>query len=177
MPLIGYNYGAGTNSRISETVRKAILAGILWGIMCAILALTIPGPLMSMFRSGDEFLRIGAIGLAFYSINYILIGPGTVLRSFFQGIGKGIPSLVLSVGGTLFIFIPLLIMLPKYMGVSGLFAAAPVGSTITTIIGVVWMMREYKKLGISFWPKRKKKAAPTVRVVEFAEPDGEGEAD
>jgi putative MATE family efflux protein len=149
IPLIGYNFGADNNNRTSEIISKTMLVSLVWGLLCAVLALTIPKQVLSIFNIDTEFIRIGTTALVFWGIYCLVDGPQRIMRAFFQGTGNGIPLFVVSIGGEL-LLLPLAIVLMKIIDANGLFLAIPACAIIITAILVIWMRFDYKKLKLKF---------------------------
>ena len=80
---------------------------------------------------------------------YPLLGPQTVSITFFQAIGKGLPSLFLSALRQFILYVPLLFLLPRFFGLAGIWTATPVADLLAFTITLALVIREFRIHGIS----------------------------
>lgn len=161
MPVIGYNYGARQKNRVGEIIFKTAASGSLWTLLCWLAIMLFPAQVMSIFSGESEFLVEGTQAIRVYSLAYFTLGLRMVPGLLFQGIGKGLPATVLTgAQNIVFLLIPVLI-LPRYFGLTGLWAAFPVADILALIFGQVWMNIILKRQGISFfrWKNRPNEAS------------------
>ena len=95
-PLVGYNYGAREHGRVSRLYNLTL--GLSAGIMAigTLLCLTIAGPLMGLFTSNPETIAIGQTALRIICLGFIVSAVSTTSSGALEGLGKGVPSLVIS---------------------------------------------------------------------------------
>lgn len=150
LPLIGYNFGAGKTKRITELILKAASSGIIWSGFCWVMIMLFPGQILSAFNFDPTFLDEGINGVRLYFICIFILGVQMIPGFFFQGIGKGFPATILSGARHFFFLLPSILLLPRFIGVTGLWIAFPIADAMTFIVGLVWIIIEYRKQGISF---------------------------
>ena len=148
LPLVGYNYGAGKHNRVGEVVVKAGLLSIAWGIMCAAISLLLPRQVMSIFNSNPAFLDTGQRAMVIFALSFFSIGLQSVLGSFFQGLGRGMASLVLASSRQVIFLLPALLILPRYFGLTGLWTSFPAADTLAITLCLIWTIFECRHLGI-----------------------------
>jgi len=147
-PVISYNYGAGKTTRVAEVMRKMAASGSLWTTACWLAIMLFPTQIMSFFSGDSAFLEEGATAIRLFSLLWFALGLQLTPTFFFQGIGKGLPATVLTGAQNLvFLMLPVLI-LPRVFGITGLWAAFPVGDLLALGAGVVWMGLEFRSQGI-----------------------------
>lgn len=73
-----------------------------------------------------------------------------ILSFFFQGIGKGLPSLVLASARQIIFLFPALLFLPRMFGVTGLWAAFPIADGLSFVLTIVWTGMEFRRQGMHF---------------------------
>ena len=78
------------------------------------------------------------------------IGIQMILSFFFQGIGKGVPSMVLASARQIIFLLPSLLILPRMFGLTGLWVAFPVADALSIILTLIWTNVEFRKQGIRF---------------------------
>lgn len=77
---------------------------------------------------------------------FFIYGPPMSTASFFQAIGKPVKSLLISLSRQAFFLIPLALILSNFFGLDGALAAAPIADTLTLLLAVILVVREFK-----FW--------------------------
>ncbi len=163
LPLVGYNYGAGFKQRVGEVVSKAGMLALIWGIMCTILAELIPRSLISMFNSDPVFLQIGTRAMRLFAIAFFTAGLQIMLSSFFQGLGRGIASLILASARQVIFLVPAIFILPRFFGETGFWLSFPTSDLCAITVTLIWTIFEYRRLGIRFrlrYPKNEDTAQP-----------------
>ncbi|MDD5082729.1 MAG: MATE family efflux transporter, partial [Dehalococcoidales bacterium] len=150
LPLVGYNYGAKKKDRVGEVVIKAGITGFTWGVLCWVVAMLFATQVMSIFSTAPDFLAAAVPALRIYALGYFTVGLQTILSFFFQGIGKALPSLVVTSSRQLIFLIPSILIFPRLFGLTGLWVAYPVADTLSLLLTVVWLSVEFRHQGIPF---------------------------
>ncbi len=146
-PSIGFNYGAKKYDR----VRRAYLLAIQWNFAVSavgfVLFQFLPGPIISIFGSGDELYFEFSILLMRTFLFMVLVNGVQLLSSnFFTAIGKALKGLLLSLTRQVFFLIPLILILPLKLGIFGVLLAGPIADFIAFVVSVVLVRREFKNL-------------------------------
>lgn len=148
LPLVGYNFGAKQKDRVGEVVIKAGLTGFIWGLLWWLIFMLFSPQVMSIFNTDLLFLSEGTPALRIYVLLFFAVGFQAVLTFFFQGIGKGFPSLVVASSRGLIFLVPALLILPRLFGLVGLWVAFPVADALSIMLTLVWTVIEFRKQGI-----------------------------
>lgn len=145
-PLIGYNYGAKKNKRVKQTVKYA--TNIATIIMCLgwLVIQIAPQLLISIFNRDEALLGIASNGMRIYLFMMPIIGFQIISSNYFQSIGKANISIFLSLLRQVLLLIPALIILPKFLGLTGVWLAGPVSDLLSAIITGVIFFLSVKKL-------------------------------
>ncbi len=147
-PIIGYNYGAGKNDRVKETLKKVLGLSIIVSTIGFILFQTIPDKLIAIFGSGDEkYIEFACLAFRTYLMLCIFNGVQIPSGIFFQAIGKSVISAILSVSRQIVLLIPAMIILGNIFGVHGVLSAGPIADGIAFMIAFILIIREVRKLG------------------------------
>jgi len=150
LPLVGYNFGAKQKERVGEIVIKAGLVGFSWGLLWWLVFMLFSPQVMSVFNTDPRFLLEGTQALRIFVLLFFAVGLQMVVTFFFQGIGKGLPSLVLASARQVIFLIPGLLILPRMFGLTGLWVAFPVADALSIILTLTWTSIEFRRQGISF---------------------------
>lgn len=147
-PIIGYNYGAGKNDRVKETLKKVLGLSIIVSTIGFILFQTMPDKLIAIFGSGDEkYIEFACLAFRTYLMLCIFNGVQIPSGIFFQAIGKSVISAILSVSRQIVLLIPAMIILGNIFGVHGVLSAGPIADGIAFMIALILIIREVRKLG------------------------------
>ena len=146
-PIIGFNYGAKKYDR----VRRAYLLAIQWNFAVSavgfVLFQFLPGPIISIFGSGDElYFEFSILFMRTFLFMVLVNGVQLLSSNFFTAIGKALKGLLLSLTRQVFFLIPLILILPLKLGIFGVLLAGPIAYFIAFVVSVVLVRREFKNL-------------------------------
>ena len=96
--------------------------------------------------SSKELLEIGTEGLRIFMLAMPIVGFQIIAGSYFQSIDKAAISATVSLLRQVIVLIPILLILPNYWGLTGVWASAPISDIIAAVISFVFLQREIKKL-------------------------------
>lgn len=96
-PLVSYNLGAGQVKRVKSIFLVTLFLSIGVMIIGTVLCLTIPEQLMGIFTENPQTIEEGAVALRIISAGFIVSTVSVVISGTFEGLGKGMPSLVISI--------------------------------------------------------------------------------
>ena len=157
LPIAGYNYGAGKFERVRESINTSIKYSGGLALFIFILIMVFPSEIVSIFISNKEGLSPETL----VNNNEILSRTPSALRwvfaatpviaiqligaSYFQAIGKAIPALLLSLTKQGFFLIPLVLILPRFLGVWGIWISFPIADVLSTIVTGYYLNKEVRK--------------------------------
>ncbi|ADL50854.1 MATE family efflux transporter [Clostridium cellulovorans] len=146
-PIIGYNYGAKNISRVKKTLLNGAIVNTIISTIGWLLVQLFPVKIISIFNSADtELIDMGSKGLSIFLLMFFMVGSQTLFVNYFQSVGKAKHSMFMSLLRQVVILIPLVLILPKFFGLNGIWIAGPVSDFISSIISYVLIAREIKKL-------------------------------
>ena len=143
-PIVSYNYGARQFSRVSEALKKAIVLAIITLCLGCLIGETIPRLVCSLFTTDEDLLNYSVDGMRIVMATFPIIAFPIVIGNFFQSIGKAKTSIVLSLSRQVLFLIPLLIILPHFLGIKGVWWSIPISDVIATILSIIMIYRYYK---------------------------------
>lgn len=140
LPLIGYNYGAKKKDRINDTYHYGvILALVLMGAGTLIFQI-FPRQLMGIFSDNIEMIEMGVYTLRIISIGYLFAAIGIINSTYFQALGLGNYSLLITSLRQIIIIIPLAYAL-SFIGLNWIWLSYPIAESLTTIVSVALQKR------------------------------------
>jgi putative MATE family efflux protein len=143
-PIVGYNYGAEKYSRVNESVKKSLMITTLFGLAGFILLSAFPGTFFSMFSTDADLINSGASALRIMVLASPLIGLNVIATTFFQSLGRARPSFFLSMCRQILFLIPLVMLLPHYFDLSGVWMAFPISDFMAATISTFLIWKEYR---------------------------------
>ncbi len=148
LPLVSFNFGAGNLAR----VRRVTLLAAGWGLAATSLAsaafIGLPGLLVLPFAPDAELAALAARSLRLFSLGMAPAGAMILFSAFFQGIGRGLPALVLSSSRQLLFLLPALLILPRFLALDGLFLSQPVADILSLVLSVAWITYQFRRMGM-----------------------------
>lgn len=147
-PIIGYNYGAGRTDRLRHAFWLAVgwssaicTAGCAFGLAC-------PQLIARAFTTDASLISQTSRAFSFALLAFWAVGFQVVATTFFQSIGNAAKSIFLSLIRQVIFLIPLLLVLPRYFGLDGVWYSFPVSdllATIVTLFMIVWQLRKISR--------------------------------
>ena len=144
-PIAGYNYGAMKFDRLMQVLKLAVIAGTCITTCGFLVAEFIPEPCARLFTTDPELIRLSVNGMRIMMAAFVLVGSQMVITNFFQSIGMAKISMFLSLSRQMIFLLPMLLLLPLFLGVDGIWWAMPISDTIAEIVAVVMMMTYMRK--------------------------------
>lgn len=152
-PIISYNYGAKNYGRIKKTYRYILLSTVVIGLASTLLFELAPNLIVGMFGQPTnipnpadywEFAEMTfRIFLSLVTFTCLI----KMSSIFFQAVGKPGYAVISSLTRDIICFVPVVILLPTFMGIKGILFAAPIADFIAVIVAGGMTFRFMKSLG------------------------------
>lgn len=157
-PLIGYSYGAKNMERLKKTMRFTMLCTFVIGTVLTIVYFIFTPQIINLFNGeGNQLVTdYGVKILRGLNIAGPFIGILFTYNFAFQGMGKSIPSLVLSLGRQGLIFLPFLIIMSKYVGFNGIVYAQSTADLACILLAIIMftVIQSKIKKDPSYYPQK-----------------------
>lgn len=142
-PLIGYNFGARKYATSFQTLKMALRWGLLAGFCGSVIALAFAPYIVRIFNGTDkELITQASYAVRVLNIFTALAALQILGSSFFQAINKPLRAMVLSLSRQVLILIPLVLVLPLFFGLNGVFFAPPTADLLSSLL-TYFMLRGY----------------------------------
>lgn len=145
-PIAGYNYGSQQFDRLRRVVDISIIAGVCIMTVGWLVAMFLPHAVARLFTSDPQLTRLSVKAIRINMLMFPLVGAQMVITTFFQCIGKVKLSIFLSLSRQLIILLPLLLLLPLFFGIDGVWYSLPSSDFLAAVIAAVTMMLFTRKL-------------------------------
>lgn len=147
-PIASFNYGAKQYDRVKKVLRYGMTAGSIVCVTAFILFQTIPRQIIGLFGDGSDMYfdfaeRYFRIYLMFTCINNVQ----PLSSTFFTSIGKPIKGTFLSLTRQIIFLLPLLVILPAFLGMDGIIYAGPIADFVAAVVAAGFLIVELRNMG------------------------------
>lgn len=143
-PIIGYNHGAGKHDRVFKTLGIGLTAATIFAVLMFLLIQFFPQIFVEMFLNpGSETFAVAINGLRLYFLSLPIISINLMGVGFYQSTGNGLISMLL--GLQILILVPVISILPKLFGLTGVWISYPVADVILVVITTVFLIGSYRR--------------------------------
>ena len=143
-PIVGYNFGARNYDRVKETLKQTIGWALIVTFTGFALCEGIPELISRAFTTDATLVANASKGMRISSIFIMLAGVQMVATNFFQSINKVNKAIFLSLTRQVLFLIPLLLILPRFMGEDGVWYSIPIADLISGILAVIMLRGQFK---------------------------------
>ena len=146
-PIIGYNYGAKNIARVKETFKMGLIIATSICTAGFIAIELFSRNILSVFNSTDmHMISLGSHALKVFLIMLPLSGFQIVIWAYFQAVGKPKQSIILTMSKQVLIIVPLVLILPHFFNLEGVWMTAPIADFCSACLAIVLIYRELKHL-------------------------------
>ena len=146
-PIWGFNLGAKKYGRVKGTYWRAFGAAFTVGVLFFIALQTCPRQIISIFGTGSElYFEFAEKYLKIYMLLVFFQNIQPVTINYFSATGNHRQGLLVSLSRQGLFLIPLLLILPRFMGIHGVLAASPIADTMAFIMSVSMVLVSFRKL-------------------------------
>ncbi|AZR72725.1 MATE family efflux transporter [Anoxybacter fermentans] len=141
-PIIGFNYGAKNMMRVKEGLKLAIGAATALSTFGFLILIIFTEPIVRIFNNDPNLIQEGVPIIRILILLLPVIGFQVVGASLFQAIGKAKPALFLSMSRQILFLIPLILILPQFFKLAGIWYAFPLADLLSTVVTLLWVAKE-----------------------------------
>jgi putative MATE family efflux protein len=142
VPIAGYNYGAEYWGRVKDVVNKSIKYGVFLSFLIFISIIFGADVIVKVFSKDSDILRLTPAALRIAFLATPLIAVQLIGAAYFQAIGKPGPALILSLSKQGFFLIPLVLILPMFFGLDGVWYSFPIADLSSTLVTWLFLKKE-----------------------------------
>ncbi|MGN1114531.1 MAG: MATE family efflux transporter [Oscillospiraceae bacterium] len=148
-PILGFNYGAKNNKRVKETYLKACLYATIFISIGWFVCQLAPSTVIKLFESKKlEFINFATKCVRIYLGGIFLVGFEIISTNYFQATKQPLKASVLSLLRQFIILIPLLLLLPTFMGIEGVLYAGLIADILSGIIIAIFIIPEMRRISM-----------------------------
>ncbi len=144
-PVAGYNYGAGDRKRTREAFIFATKLGTVVCIFAAGIIAVFAGPIIGWFRADDQVIAIGRLALLYACAVMPFMAYSTFVNQLYQCLGYKLPATVLASLRQGICYLPLIFILPHFLGLQGVQMTQPGSDLLTFFICIPFQIAFFRK--------------------------------
>jgi len=144
-PIIGYNFGAEKHDRVKQTVKYGIIIATIIVTVGFIVIEGFSEALVIIFNNDPSLIEITSHGMKIFLIMMPVVGGQVIATNYFQSIGKVKISMFLSLLRQVIILVPCLIIIPRFIGLDGVWAAGAVSDFLSVLITIAVFLKVTKE--------------------------------
>ena len=145
IPIAGYNYGAKNKKRVEQVIRTAVLYSSGLATLVFMMIYAFSNSIGTIFTSEPLVLQKTPAAIRWVFAATPIVGIQLIGAAYYQAIGKALPALLLTLTRQGFFFIPLLYILPGFLGIDGVWIAFPIAELLAAIVTGGFLIYELKK--------------------------------
>jgi putative MATE family efflux protein len=145
VPIIAFNYGAGSKGRLIRTIRLGIVYAFCIMIFGLVLIQILPGRILALFKASEDMLAIGIPALRIISLSYIFAGISVVASAIFQAFGNALLSLLTAISRQLVVLLPAAYVLSLFKNINLIWWSFPIAEIASLMLSIVFLKHIYDK--------------------------------
>ncbi len=147
MPIAGYNFGAKNFKRIKEAFKTASISTFLVTTVIVAAVIVFPETILLFFTKEAALVAVGMTPMRIMYCALPLATFSVVSAMYFMGIGKVVPSIIISLSRQVLLLIPILLILTRIFGLAGLWISFPIADALSVVISILWVKKEAQHIG------------------------------
>ncbi len=151
-PIVSFNYGAEKYGRVKKAYKLAMIASFCISMFAFFMFQVFPRQIIRLFGDGsEEYYQFAVRYFRVYMFFICLTFIQPITSNFFTAIGKPVKGVFLSLTRQIIFLIPLILILPRFMGLDGILYAGPIAdfaaiATATIMAIIEFRQNEYRKV-------------------------------
>ncbi len=139
-PVAGYNAGAGNKERVLGSLRYSLQLSFVVALISSIVLVIFDEAVFGIFRPSQTVLSYCVLGMRYYAVATVIMAVSNTYGVFYQALGKGKESLILSIARQGVFFIPAILIMPSFIGTSGILAAQLAADILTLALTLIMVI-------------------------------------
>ncbi len=145
-PVASFNYGAKLKNRVREGYIFCVKYGTIYLAAVASLCIVFAPQIVRFFRNDDAVVAVGTVALRWQAAALPLMAAIVMTNMMFQSIGKGVRASVTSSMRNGIFFIPLILILPRLFGLTGVEITQAVADVLSAACAVPMAIKQLQQL-------------------------------
>jgi putative MATE family efflux protein len=144
-PIAGFNFGAHRYKEVKKVIRLAMISATAFSSLSFLLFYFFPQPLFRIFTDDPELINRGIKSIKLLIMAGPIIGFQVIGAVVFQALGKALPSLLLSLSRQVLFLLPILVLLPRFIGMPGVWLSFPFSDLLASLLTAAMIIPLFRK--------------------------------
>lgn len=145
-PIVGYNYGAGRSDRLKRVFWLAVGWSTIITTLGFAIGMLFPRLIARAFTTDEQLIDVTANAFTHAMLVFAFVGFQVVSTTFFQSIGRAGKSIFLSLTRQAIFLIPLLLLLPRFWQLNGVWLSFPISDAVATIVTAILIVHQLRQI-------------------------------
>lgn len=144
-PMISYYHGAKKKLQMQKTIALAEKTAVALGLTLFVIGFVFAPWLVRLFGVNDSaIIELAVEGIRLFFISYLFIGISFVYMTYFQSVGKVRSATVIILLRSYALFLVYLLVLPKILGVNGIWLSMPIAELTMSILIILFVRKRVR---------------------------------
>jgi len=143
-PVAGYNFGAGNKKRVKQAFNFSVLIGSIFCVCAAAFIALFAPHIIAAFRDDPLVIKVGTLALYFCCVSVPLMAYSTFVNQLYQCLGYSLCATILASCRQGIFFIPIVLILPRFIGLTGIQLVQPLSDVLTCIVSIPFHIAFFK---------------------------------
>ncbi len=144
-PILGYNYGQRKWDRVRKTILYSLGASGIYGVLVCVLSLLMPAVLIGLLSREPTIIAEGQTALRLMALASPVSGISVMVAAYFQSVGRAKEALIITLGGTLLVKLPVLWLSSSLFGLTGIWISEAVSELILCVMALLMLWSDQEK--------------------------------
>lgn len=144
-PIAGFNFGAKQYSRVMEVFKYTVIYATIVMTASFVICMLLSEQIAMMFTTDKTLISVASHGLMLCQLAAPVVGFAMVCGNFFQSIGMASKAIFLSSTRQMLYLIPLLLILPQFFGLDGVWWSVPISDLAAAVTALILFINQRKK--------------------------------
>ncbi|WP_028870674.1 MATE family efflux transporter [Psychroserpens burtonensis] len=144
IPIAGFNFGSDQHDRVKEVIYTAIKYATILAAVVFILLMVFPEVITKWFTTDVDVINVTPTNMRWAFAAVPILALQLIGAAYFQAVGKAVPALILTLTRQAIFFIPLMYIMPIYLGEFGIWMSFPISDVLSTIVTWFFLRREIR---------------------------------
>lgn len=140
-PVAGFCFGAKQFDRVRKSYYFTLFISTVIQLIFAVLLFFFARHTVQLFQKAQEVVQVGTRAIRFYALSLPFLPLSVVTNMLLQVTGKNKESLFLSSCRQGIFFLPLIFILPRFFGITGLELSQPLANLLSGLIAIPFLVQ------------------------------------
>ena len=145
-PIISYNFGAGNRERVIKTFKALLIVCLVATMFMGGIAVLFPNFYVKMFTESEELMKLTSRMMPIFTLGMCIFGIQQSIQLTFLAMGQAKFSIFIALLRKIILLVPLAIILPRFMGVNGIYYAEPVADITSVAVASITFALNFKSI-------------------------------